>query len=118
MCIWECSSLRDFLLSLSLVWLFLLGGFPLGCSLLRDSFYLGEWHIGEVIVSSFCSGRWQVADWLFPCALKQVVIWVNVSLSLVLSGFRNSGNLRLRYYWEMAGMGFPFCRFSGVPDEN
>ena len=49
---------------------------------------------------------------------KQVVIWVNVSLSLVLSGFRNSGDLRLRCYRWMAGMGFPFCRFSDVPSAN
>ncbi len=37
----ECSSLRDFLLSLPVMWLFFPGGFPLGCSLIRDSFYLG-----------------------------------------------------------------------------
>lgn len=72
-------------------------------------------HIGEVIVSSLCSGRWQVADCLFSCALKQIVIWVNVSLSLVQSAFRNSGNLRLHCYWEMAGMLFPFCRLSREP---
>ena len=70
-----------------------------------------------MIVSSFCSGRWQVADCLFSCALKQVVIWVNVSLSLVLSAFRNSGNLGLRCYWVMAGMGLSLYRFSRVPGE-
>ena len=71
-----------------------------------------------MIVSSLCSGRWQVADCLFSCALKQIVIWVNVSLSLVLSAFRNSGNLRWHCYWVMAGMEFSFCHFSGVPVED
>ena len=49
---------------------------------------------------------------------KQVVIWVNVSLSLVLSAFRNSGDLRLRCYWGMAGMGLSLYRFSRVPGES
>ena len=71
-----------------------------------------------MIVSSFCSGRWQVANWLFACAFKQVVIWLNVSLSLVLSAFRNSGDLRLRCYWGMAGMGLSLYRFSRVPGES
>lgn len=71
-----------------------------------------------MIVSSFCSGRWQVADCLFSCALKQVVIWVNVALSLVLSAFRNSGDLRLLCYRGMAGMGLSLHRFSRVPGES
>lgn len=64
------------------------------------------------------SGRWQVADCLFSCALKQVVIWVNVALSLVLSAFRNSGDLRLLCYRGMVGMGLSLHRFSRVPGES
>ena len=43
---------------------------------------------------------------------------MNVSLSLVLAAFRNSGDLRLHCYWGMAGMGLSLYRFSRVPGER
>ena len=36
-------------------------------------------HMAGVIVLSFYSGIWHMADWLFPCAFKQVVLWPDMS---------------------------------------